>query len=123
MRPRQLLKTCLLFTAACTCAYGQAGANLQMTIHVYDYAGEDAGELAEAEAFAARILHHAGLRTQWSNCRFSLGGTAINQCAASTGDVTHLHVRLLREEMARKLAAATTMLGMSVLTSRGTFPV
>lgn len=123
MRPRQLLKTCLRFIVACTYAYGQAGANLEMTIHVYDYAGIDPGELAEAEAFAARILHEAGLRTQWSNCRFSPAGTAMSKCAASTGGVTHLYVRLLPEEMARKLAAATTMLGMSVPTSNGTFPV
>ena len=45
---------------ACTFAYGQAAANLEMTIDVYDYAGIDPGELAEAEAFAARVLHQAG---------------------------------------------------------------
>lgn len=63
MRPRQLLKTCLLFAVAWNFAYGQAGANLEMTIHLYDYAGIDPGELGEAEAFAARILHKAGLWT------------------------------------------------------------
>lgn len=123
MRPRKLLKTCLLFPVTWTLAYGQAAANLEMTIHVYDYAGIDPGVLAEAEAFAARILHEAGLRTQWSNCRFSPAGTAMSKCAASTGGVTHLYIRLLPEEMARKLAAATTILGMSVPTSRGAFPV
>src|SRR4051794_6874719 len=107
MRLRQLLKTCLLFTVACTYTYGQAGTNLEMTIHVYDYAGIDPGELAEAEALAARILHGAGLRTQWSNCRFSPAGTATSKCAVSTGGVTHLYLRLLPEEMARKVAAAT----------------
>src|SRR3954453_16901717 len=122
MLPRQLLKTCLLFTVAWTVAYGQVAANLEMTIHVYDYAGIDVGELAETEAFAARILHEAGLRTQWSNCRFSPAGTVISKGAASTGGVTHLYVGLPPEEMARKLAAITTMLGMSVTTSRGTFP-
>jgi hypothetical protein len=119
MRPRQLTKTCLLFTVAWTFAYGQAAANLEMTIHVYDYAGIDPGVLAEAEAFAARILHEAGLRTQWSNCRFS---PTARRCAAA-GGVTHLYIRLLPEAMAGKLAASTRMLGMSLPTSRGTFPV
>ena len=119
MRPRQLLKRCLLFTIAWTFAYGQAAANPEMTIHVYDYAGIDPGELAEAEAFAARILLKAGLRTQWSNCRFS---PTARRCAA-VGGVTHLYIRLLPEAMAGKLAASTRMLGMSLPTSPGTFPV
>jgi hypothetical protein len=121
MRPRQLLKTCLLFAVACNLAYGQAGANLEMTIHVYDYAGIDPGELAKAEALAARILHEAGLWTQWSNCRFSPAGTALTRCAAA-GGVTHLYIRLLPEPMAAKLAASTKILGMSLPTSHGTFP-
>jgi len=94
-----------------------------MTIHVHDYAGIDPGELAEAEAFAARILHKAGLRTQWNNCRFRPAATALRGCAAATGGVTHLYIRLLAEPMAGKLAASTTILGMSLPTSRGTFPV
>ncbi|MCU1326693.1 MAG: hypothetical protein JWN34_2063 [Bryobacterales bacterium] len=94
-----------------------------MTIHVYDYAGIDPGELAKAEAFAARILHEVGLRTQWSNCRFSRAGTALSKCAPSAGGVTHLYVRLLSEPMAGKLAASTKVLGMSLPTSPGTFPV
>lgn len=123
MRPRQLLKTCLLFAAACDFAHGQAGANPEMTIHVYDYAGIEPGELADAEAFAARILHEAGLGTQWSNCRFSPAGMALSTCAASVGGVTHVYVRLLPEPMAGKLAASTKLLGMSLPTSQGTFPV
>jgi len=122
MRLRQLLKTCLLFTLASTFVYGQAATNLEMTIHVYDYAGIDPGELAEAEALAARILHEAGLRTQWSNCRFSPAATALRRCAAA-GGATHLYIRLLPEPMAGKLAASTTILGMSLPTSPGTFPV
>jgi hypothetical protein len=122
MRPQQLLKTCLLFTVTWTFAYGQTAANLEMTIHVYDYAGIDPGELDKAEAFAARILHEAGLRTQWSNCRFSPAATALRTCASTTGGATHLHIRLLPEAMAGKLAAPTRMLGISVPTSRGTFP-
>jgi hypothetical protein len=118
MRLRQLLKTCLLFTIASTFSYGQAAANLEVTIHVYDYAGIDLGELAEAEAFAARILHKAGLRTEWSNCRFS---PTVSGCAAA-GGVTHLYIRLLPEAMAGKLAASTRILGMSLPTSHGTFP-
>jgi hypothetical protein len=119
MRPRQLLKTCLLLTVTWTLVYGQAAANLEMTIHVYDYAGIDPGVLAEAEAFAARIFQKAGLRTQWSNCRFS---PTARRCAA-VGGVTHLYIRLLPEAMAGKLAASTRMLGLSVSTSPGTFPV
>ncbi len=118
MRLRQLLKTCLLFTVAWTFSYGQAAANLEVTIHVYDYAGIDPGELAEAEAFAARILHKAGLRTEWSNYRFS---PTVSGCVAARG-VTHLYIRLLPEAMAGKLAASTRMLGMSLPTSHGTFP-
>jgi hypothetical protein len=121
MRPRQLLKTSLLFTVAWT--YGQAAANLEMTIHVYDYAGIDPGELVEAEAFATRILHKAGLRTQWSNCRFSPAATALKRCAAAAGGVTHLYIRLVPERMAGKLAPSTRILGMSLPTSPGTFPV
>jgi len=123
MRPRPLLKTCLLFTFAWSLANSQTAANLEMTIHVHDYAGIDPGELAEAEAFAARILHEAGLRTQLSNCRFPLAATALRGCAATAGGVTHLYIRLLPEPMAGKLAASTTILGMSVPTSHGTFPV
>jgi hypothetical protein len=123
MRLRQLLKTCLLFTVACTFSYGQLAANLEMTIHVYDYVGIDPGELAEAEAFAARILLEAGLRTQWSNCRLSPAATARRRCAAAAGGVIHLYIRLLPEPMAGKLAASTRILGMSVPTSHGTFPV
>jgi len=123
MRPRQLLNTCLLSTVAWTFAYGQAAANLEMTIHVYDYAGIDPSELAEAEAFAARILREAGLRTQWSNCRLSPAATARRTCAAAAGGVTHLYIRLLPEPMAGKLAASTKILGMSLPTSHGTFPV
>jgi hypothetical protein len=119
MRPRQLLKTCLLLTATSTFADGQAAANLEMAIHVYDYAGIDPGVLAEAEAFAARIFHKAGLRTQWSNCRFS---PTARRCAA-VGGVTHLYIRLLPEAMAGKLTASTRILGMSLPTSPGTFPV
>src|SRR6476620_673788 len=102
MRLRQLLKTCLPFTVACTFSYGQAAANLEMTIHVHDYAGIDPGVLAEAEAFAARILHEAGLRTQWSSCRFSPAATGLRRCAAAAGGVTHLYIRLLPEAMAGK---------------------
>src|SRR5215470_3610856 len=112
MRPRQLLNTCLLSTVAWTFAYGQAAANLEMTIHVYDYAGIDPRELAEAEASAARILHTAGLRTQWSNCRLSPAATERRRCARAAGGVTHLYIRLLPEAMAGKLAASTRMLGM-----------
>jgi hypothetical protein len=118
MRPRQLLRTCLLFTVTWTFAYGQAAANLEMTIHVYDYAGIDPGVLAEAQAFAARILHKAGLRTQWSNCRFS---PTAGRCTDS-GGVTHLYIRLLPEAMAGKLAVSTRILGISLPTSRSTFP-
>ena len=64
MRPRQLLKTCLLFAGTWTLASGQRSADLEMNIHVYDYAGVDPGVLAESEAFAARILHKAGLRAE-----------------------------------------------------------
>jgi hypothetical protein len=120
MRPRQLLKTCLLFTVTSTFACGQAAANLEITIHVDDYAGIDPGLLAETEAIAARILQEAGLRTQWSNCRFS---TTERTCAATGGGVTHLYIRLLPEAMAGKLAASTKILGMSLPISRGTFPV
>ena len=119
MRPRRLLKTSLLFMLSWTFAYGQAGANLEVTIHVYDYAGIAPAVLADAEAFAARILHKAGLRTQWSNCRLF---PASEMCAAA-GGVTHLYIRLLPEAMASKIAAPARMLGMAVLTSRGTFPV
>jgi hypothetical protein len=118
MARRQLLKTCLFFAVNCTFSYGQAAANPGMTIHVYDYAGVEPGVLAEAEALAARTLHKAGLRTQWSNCRAS----PTTRCAA-VGGVNHLYVRLLPEAMAGKLAASTRMLGMSLLTSGGTFPV
>jgi hypothetical protein len=118
MRPRKLLKTCLLFPIMWTLAYGQAAANLEMTIHVYDYAGIDPGVLAEAEAFAARILHEAGLRTQWRNCWFS---RAERRCAGA-GGVNDLYIRLLPEAMARKLAPSTRMLGTSLPTSDGTLP-
>jgi hypothetical protein len=119
MRSRQLLKTCLLFTLASTFLCGQAAADLEMTIHVYDYAGINPGVLEEAEASAARILHKAGLQTQWSNCRFS----PIARTCAAGGGVTHLYVRLLSEPMSAKFAASTKMLGVAVATSQGTFPV
>ena len=119
MRPRQLLKTCLLFAVTLTLGFGRSAANLEMTIHVYDYAGIDPGVLAEAEAFATRIFHKAGLRTQFVNFRFSL---TARRCDAA-GGVTHLYIRLLPEAMAGKLAASTRMLGMSLPTSPGTFPV
>ena len=119
MRPPQLPKTCLLFTITCTLVYGQAAANLEMTIHIYDYAGIDPGVLAEAEASAARIFQKAGLRTQWNNCRSS----PTARRSAAVGGVTHLYIRLLPEAMAGKLAASTRMLGMSLPTSPGTFPV
>jgi hypothetical protein len=102
-----------------TFAHGQVDANLEVTIHVYDYAGTDPGVLAEAENFATRILHKAGLRTQWSNCRFS---PPAERCAAG-GGLTHLYIRLLPEAMAGRIAAPARMLGMAVSTSRGTFPV
>jgi hypothetical protein len=122
MRPRQLLKACLLLAAACALTYGQAPANLEMTIHVYDYAGVAPGVLAEAEAFAARVLHEAGLRTEWRNCGFSPSSASLTGCAGPTGGVTHLYIRLLPEAMAGKLAASARMLGMSLPTSRGALP-
>jgi hypothetical protein len=118
MRPRKLLQICLVFPVTWTLAYGQPAANLEMTIHVYDYAGIDSGVLAEAEAFAARILHEAGLRTQWRNCWFSRAGRRCD----GAGGVNDLYIRLLLEAMARKLAPSTRMLGTSLPTSGGTFP-
>ena len=122
MRLRQLLKTCLLFTVVWTSSYGQAAANLEMAIHVYDYAGIHPGKLAEAEAFAARILEESGLGTKWSNCRLSPAANAPTRCAAAAG-VIHLYIRLLPEKMARKFTVPSSMLGMSLPTSEGTFPV
>lgn len=123
MRPRQLFKTCLLVAVAWTFVYGQRPANLEMTIHVYDYAGIDPDELAAAERFAARILHEAGLGTKWSNCRFSPSPAAHRGCAAAAGGATHLYIRLITEPMAGKLAASTRMLGMALTPSHGTAPV
>jgi hypothetical protein len=65
----------------------------------------------------------AGLRTQWSNCRFSPAATGVRRCAAAAGDLTHLYIRLLPEAMAGKLAASPRMLGTSLPASRGAFPV
>jgi hypothetical protein len=122
MRSRQLLNTCLLFTAAWTFAYGKADSNLEITIHVYDYGGIDPRDLTEAETIAARIFQKSGVRILWGNCRLSPAGMPLTKCAASAGGVTHLYIRLLPEQMARKLAAATTMLGMSLPTYDGTLP-
>lgn len=123
MWPRHLLKSCLLLTVVCTFARGQSSPNYEVTVHVYDYDGTDPGELAEAEMFAAQILLDAGLHTQWANCRFSSEGMALDSCAAAAESATHLYVRLLPEQMARKLAPATKSLGRAMPTSSGTFPV
>lgn len=123
MRSRQLLKMCLLFASAWTFAYGEADSNLEITIHVYDYGGIDLRELTEAETIAARIFQKSGLRILWGNCRLPPTGTALTKCAASDGGPTHLYIRLLPEQMAQKLTAAAKMLGMSVPTYDGTFPM
>ena len=123
MRSRQLLKTCLLLMAAWTFAYGKADSNLEITIHVYDYGGIDPRVLTEAETIAGRIFEKSGLRILWGNCRLSPAGTPLTTCAASAVGVTDLYIRLLSEQMACKLAAATTMLGMALPTDDGSFPV
>jgi hypothetical protein len=122
MRPRQLIFICALLIATWTLGRAEASADLEITIHVYDYAGIEPDRVTGMELFAGRILERAGITAKWSDCRLTGAGMVpVGGCTGSAAGGTHLIVRLLPEWMARKLPTSR-MLGMSLPTSKGTFP-
>lgn len=109
----------LLF-AAVMC---QPAAALEITIHVYDYAGIQPGALAEAQHSAERTLGAVGIAVRWRNCLVAASGVPDSStCGSGTEDPTHFVVSMLPEHMAQKISPLPQQFGMAVTGQPGGFP-
>ena len=82
-----------------------------ISVRVYNYAKFPNNVLARAEAEAARILGHAGVELNWSNCRLSPEPQRFLSCEPVIGP--WVGARLISESMADKCQLKRAAFGVA----------
>jgi hypothetical protein len=79
----------------------------QIRVRLYDYAGASPDTLARSKAAAGEVLAAAGVELFWLDCPSSACGLPVTP--------SDLQLRIVTEEMARRVAVTKTCLGYAVL--------
>ena len=93
--------------------------SLRITVRVYDYAAVSPEILAAAEEETARILHAAGIGTEWLDCTVPQGTNPNDDACRRPFGPADLIVRILPEPMAARLPFRNITLGFALLTEEG----
>ncbi len=88
-------------------------SGLKITARIYEYARLPSGVLSEAEEHATRILHKAGVETEWLDCGVSAVEPLSPACERPFAG-TDLILKLLPTAMERAIATRRDALGRTL---------
>jgi hypothetical protein len=119
MLPARLGSTaCLLFVTAVRLP----AAALEITLHLYDYAGMQPASILEAQRATGATFRLAGIDIQWRNWPARVAGLPGGTGPDDVNDVNHFVVMVLPERMSRKMATGPLEFGEAVVSQQGGFP-
>ena len=96
------------------------GESLTIELHVYDYAGVEGSELAQAQTEAARVLQRIGIAVTWVNCVVpGTDRTTAQACPSADEQVPALVLRILPRAMAERATRDKSTLGFALLADDG----
>lgn len=95
------------------------GADLTVSVRLYNYAHVSPNEMARAQKSAARILNSAGLKTVWLDCPWHRRDSARNKACRQPLGPTGLFIRILSRRMGSRLKFPRQTLGIAFLPRDG----
>jgi hypothetical protein len=112
-----------LLSITTQCFGAGVGADLQITVHLYDYSGMQSTAILDVQRAAEVPLRMANIQVQWRDCPVVSSGAATPAtCGSNTDDPTHLVVVVLPESMSHKMAPRPLKFGAAVSGRDGGFP-
>ncbi len=93
-----------------------------ITVRIYNYPHVSQERIGRASQVAARILHAAGIKTKWVDCKGPNGEVTGNaECARNDGPAT-MTLKIVTQEMARRYGFGLGVLGFAPMTERAKNP-
>ncbi|HET9320086.1 MAG TPA: hypothetical protein VFO27_09925 [Bryobacteraceae bacterium] len=120
---KRLTESWLLTSLVVVLSAQSSETELNITVHVYNYASVSPDTLAGAEQETARIYQQAGLSIEWLNCPRTAEELAQNTTCNVPGGPTIFTLRLLSNEMAQRFPVSGDIFGFALLPVYGGFGV
>jgi hypothetical protein len=92
-----------------------ADPQASVRVRLYDYAGVSMPTLASAKANAADILHRAGVRVEWAECRLRADEASKDAACDVPVSALDLQMRILDRDMAKLARTSRHALGYAQL--------